>query len=1606
MAFDPTTARPITAGGFDPNTAQVVPQRPRRKPGATGLAAIGQTFQTLTTGKADHEPNFIERGIMDLSNSPVVKTARGSFKGAVASGLLAQPVRGAMQGLGIGMDELKQKYPGRSEAWYKKALNESYNEAIRDTRQEAAAEVQSAKPKGPGNTAAKVGLGAIDVASNVVANPHYFLIPGLGFGGNAATRVGSTIAAEGAVGSVTDAAAQLMDIATETKKDFDVQQNLENTILSAGFGGAARGAIEIAPFVKDMFKTRGRDTMPSVDPRGSDTQPMTGDRPVFTPEEQVELKTALSTGSVDDIQAILSRKQGPTPTYQDVNALVEFRNSLPEKFVGKQALDEAVVRQQSDSARLAAENHITQTMSAWKNAPTVDVHATPHEIPDEAIRAQALADDPDGNALGFLGSDGKIRVFSDRIPDAETANAVLFHEGLGHYGLAEKFGARLDQTIFSMLERNVSQFARDTDAWMKKNPGAYGGDRVRAAEEVLAEASQNGTIKKSWQAALTSSIRQFGRKMGLDLAYSDMEVRHVLSMAHDAVINGKPSVAANGFRGAIADQENPNRFMFTGPRAAEFDPTSATLFRGKDGDLRNEISDAEATVKDVQPGRYRLADVLDHPELYRNYPELKDMKVIVYPEGRLSESGHDAYYEPETRSILIEQGASKDIILHEVQHGIQQIEKRITTDEQGSETMSDEEYFADPREIEAIDTADRTNMNLDERIESPPTWADETPRNALNEELTDPSLLDNVDRLKADPRFWSDPEFRSNVIELARTRNAPEIGSQYVPPVKMRTETEYRAEREPELVYMKKSQLAAAEDYKAKDLEGIYKSLDEGYVPTQRSWAEDRRAALEAGFKPSQIKDLKEHKAGDLSTRLYRMQAAANMADIKLQALHAKLDTPEWSMADQAAYIQTIADRNYLVARIKGERSEIARALNASKAASSYNVSTMNEVAQRLAEAESGLAELATDPNKFMKFAQSIKTLMGQNNPKGAHAVMAGVNKPYWEQYLTSFHYNAMLSGLGTHVKAPLDMMIGIQHNLIDNALAMPIGKAYNFVESLTGKPIKPGVSMDEVAARLGGTVRAVFDHEIYRKTLEAAKTGEGGAQLPGGTYIPTSASQSFSGTRNPRMGILSKPTDLIVAEDTFFRSVAMAETLYGLGAREARARLKAAGQPFTRDDVQVLGASLAQNPTSAMLKEAQESTERALLLNANPLTNWIDKVKQVRPNATAGERVSSWLANNLAPFVRVAANSLLTRTLARSPAALLSPQILKTIAKGGPDAHTAVARIAYGTVLLGMYWQAADMVTGHGPDNLFKKKELEASGWRQDAVLKDGKYETGGTLAASLNPFDQHNTTAQAVAGLRKAYEKGANEGRVGVGLKLALGSILNYMVSQSWVDSINPAVAAATADGPTGYKVNQFASAQAKSWVPALAGQAARITNPNRVDMRPDTTEFDPTNITGAIVNGVMSSIPGLNDRLPTQHSVYGNPMPTGQSVIGARTGIPGLDGNAVPQTTDETELELARLSSLIEGALITPVQRTVTVDGEDRKLTTAEFQEYQRIAGRAIVLTVQDLISTPEWQSMSDQERILEVRDIQKDMKKAVREELFSEPSDEEDEATEDE
>lgn len=143
---------------------------------------------------------------------------------------------------------------------------------------------------------------------------------------------------------------------------------------------------------------------------------------------------------------------------------------------------------------------------------------------------------------------------------------------------------------------------------------------------------------------------------------------------------GKPVVsgAINEARAGFPTVKSEGGYI-QGPSAGFFDSVAPEKkFVGPEGQARAEVTDATSTAKpidQIKPGA-KLPDVLQHPTLYQDYPQFKDINVAVNPDLKANDRGS---FDPNTNTITLNAdhasaGAVKDTLLHEVQHGIQTAE--------------------------------------------------------------------------------------------------------------------------------------------------------------------------------------------------------------------------------------------------------------------------------------------------------------------------------------------------------------------------------------------------------------------------------------------------------------------------------------------------------------------------------------------------------------------------------------------------------------------------------------------------------------------------------------------------------------------------------------------------------------------------------------------------------------------------------------------------------------------------------------------------------------------------------------------------------------------
>jgi hypothetical protein len=195
----------------------------------------------------------------------------------------------------------------------------------------------------------------------------------------------------------------------------------------------------------------------------------------------------------------------------------------------------------------------------WTGAPEIVVVDTFDQLPEaykKAARGEQTADgeqapsreQDDGRGIRGLAtrSGKKVYIVADQHTDAKQVRITLFHEALGHAGLAKAFRKELEELLVDIYVGSVA-IREAAAAWEKKNKGAYpqlsGEARTaRVVEEVLAERSERGRITlpafKRAIAAIRAFVRKYAAKMRWVETFTDDDIMAILAKAHKQIVKG------------------------------------------------------------------------------------------------------------------------------------------------------------------------------------------------------------------------------------------------------------------------------------------------------------------------------------------------------------------------------------------------------------------------------------------------------------------------------------------------------------------------------------------------------------------------------------------------------------------------------------------------------------------------------------------------------------------------------------------------------------------------------------------------------------------------------------------------------------------------------------------------------------------------------------------------------------------------------------------------------------------------------------------------------------------------------------------------------------
>ena len=302
----------------------------------------------------------------------------------------------------------------------------------------------------------------------------------------------------------------------------------------------------------------------------------------------------------------------------------------------------------------------------------------PQAARDQDARQSALAGD--SRVLGFYYG-GKVYINAQGVHSLTELTTAILHESLGHHGLQNLYGSELTAVLDMIVSRNREMVeAKARSYGLKTNSRQH---MRKAAEEVLAEIAQTRP-QSTYVTKLVDLIRRFLRQIpglsGLKLSRSELIEQFVLP-AQGWVERGNPNAPGMSASGAAS-------FLFGGVNSrtapeVDTDPTATEpqWWRGPDNLWRYEIDDSTGTF-DPSGAFGRLADaayhgeeslrldeVLDHPELFEAYPEVRGLQV--FKDSQLPDNA-DAMFDGVSEISLDPNSPDPEAsLLHELQHWIQ-----------------------------------------------------------------------------------------------------------------------------------------------------------------------------------------------------------------------------------------------------------------------------------------------------------------------------------------------------------------------------------------------------------------------------------------------------------------------------------------------------------------------------------------------------------------------------------------------------------------------------------------------------------------------------------------------------------------------------------------------------------------------------------------------------------------------------------------------------------------------------------------------------------------------------------------------------------------------
>ena len=424
------------------------------------------------------------------------------------------------------------------------------------------------------------------------------------------------------------------------------------------------------------------------------------------------------------------------------------------------------------------------------------------------------------------------------------------------------------------------------------------------------------------------------------------------------------------------------------------------------------------------------------------------------------------------------------------------------------------------------------------------------------------------------------------------------------------------------------------------------------------------------------------------------------------------------------------------------------------------------------------------------------------------------------------------------------------------------------------------------------------------------------------------------------------------------------------MGKRASLKTLNAEDNIFTKRAFkdalgQYMQANKLTEATDAAIEYARRRALEATFKQANELASTLNRWKQI---PVAGKFVEGAV-----PFTKTPAN-IVMRGIEYSPGGIL--KALYDV-KAGKTAAQAIEDLSKGLTGTGA------MILGY---------YLGSSGWakveRHRSKKAEGLYQSLGDQAYAINtpygsytfdwaqPFSIPLAMGIAAAEAIKSREDGDTMLQaVWDGIAAGGDTIFNMTMLQNIREIIG------SYGSPT-EKIMGIPLDYLEQAVFSVFGQAARTIDPIR------RSTYDP-NAFRQWTKGIQARIPGLSQRLEPALDIWGQEQYHGgalQQFISP--------GYYKAKSDDPVTLEVARLHGEFQDNDMLPkvAPRSFTHKGEKYELTPQQVTEFQRKMGQENYNDIARLISSAEYQRMTDEKKVKKIKKIVSDNYEEAKQDII--------------